>query len=72
MSKQVSLFIAEGKVLFLGRKSEFDNYWDLFWHTGMPEAFGVYRLSKNLFRRKVDENGAWMPEDPPLQDVDSI
>jgi len=54
----------------MGQKSDFDNYWSLFWKTGMPEAFGVYRISKELDRRRVDENGALMPDDPP--DADPI
>ena len=50
----------------MGRKSDYENYWGLFWQTGMPEAFGVYRMSKDIAQRKADENGVVIPDDPPM------
>lgn len=52
----------------MARKYSFQDYWDMFWVTGMPEAFGVYRITKDLEERVVDGDGVVMHGDPPTSD----
>jgi len=63
----MSEMLLEGNGCFMGKKSDSENYWSLFWQTGMPEAFGVYRLSKDLYGRQTDETSVGISGDAPQQ-----